>query len=153
MPETYIRNPNAECSICKVQVYRRPSQIQRNDGNIFCSQKCYGIYCRKELPCLVCKKMILAGLHKKTCSRSCSNIYRTGIKYKLGRPRDKAEEIRGIKIRLLKHRGEKCERCQYPKKEILEVHHKNRNRKDNSDGNLEIICPNCHAMEHYLHGK
>ncbi len=153
MAELYIRKPNSNCKICSKAVYRRPSQIDKNGNDIFCSQKCFGLSCRNETSCIICGKMILAGLHKKTCSRTCSNVHRTGIKYKQGRPKDKAEEIRAIKIRLLKQRGEKCERCEFSKKEILEVHHKNRNRKDNSDENLEIICPNCHAEEHYLYGK
>ena len=32
----------------------------------------------------------------------------------------------------------------------LELHHKNGNRLDNSFENLQIVCPNCHALtEHY----
>jgi len=50
----------------------------------------------------------------------------------------------------MEERGTKCERCGYKKYEILHVHHKNRNRNDNSMENLEIICPNCHYEEHYL---
>ncbi|MBI3573571.1 hypothetical protein HY090_00790 [Candidatus Kaiserbacteria bacterium] len=30
------------------------------------------------------------------------------------------------------------------------MHHKDRNRNNNSLGNLELICPNCHYEEHYL---
>lgn len=45
----------------------------------------------------------------------------------------------------------KCERCGYDKcPAILEVHHKDRVRKNGESGNLELICPNCHAEEHYL---
>jgi 5-methylcytosine-specific restriction endonuclease McrA len=119
-------------------------------GKVFCSMKCYGIHCRKEIPCLACGKLILAGLNKKTCSRSCANIQRTGIKYKIGRPRDKAVTFRIIKLRLLKERGGYCERCNYSKYEVLQVHHKNRKRTNNNIENLEIICPNCHYEEHLL---
>lgn len=103
------------------------------------------------MPCSVCKKPILAGLNKKTCSRSCANTHRLGIKYKLGRPRkDKVASERALKIRLLENRGIVCERCGYNKKEILHVHHKDRNRNNNDLENLELICPNCHYEEHYL---
>lgn len=98
----------------------------------------------------MCGKATLAGAHKKTCSRSCANKYRKGIKYKIGRPRDKAFELRAIKIRLLELRGEKCERCTYSKKEVLQVHHRDRNRRNNKNSNLELVCPNCHYEEHYL---
>jgi len=111
---------------------------------------CYGISCRKEKPCVICGKLILSGLHKKTCSRSCANKYRTGIKYKINRPRDRVISQRALKIRLLKNRGRNCERCNYDKYEILQAHHKNRDRDDNNIDNLELICPNCHFKEHYL---
>ncbi|MFA6397933.1 MAG: HNH endonuclease signature motif containing protein [Candidatus Paceibacterota bacterium] len=131
-------------------IYKRPSQIERNRGKAFCSPNCYGISCRKEVPCIVCAKKILAGLHKKTCSRSCSNKNREGIKYKIGRPGDRARSARILKLRLMEDRGKNCERCNYNKYEILQVHHKNRQKTDNRIENLEIICPNCHYEEHFL---
>ena len=150
MPELYKRNPNTKCVICNKEIYRRPVELERNKGKSYCGQICYGISCRKEKPCIICNKLILSSLHRVTCSRKCSNIYRTGIKYKLGRPKDRAEEIRSIKIRLLTVRGGKCERCGYSKSEVLQVHHKDRNNINNNFKNLEIICPNCHFEDHYL---
>ena len=55
-----------------------------------------------------------------------------------------------IKLRLLEQRGKCCERCGFTKFQILQVHHKDRNRKNNDFQNLELICPNCHYEEHYL---
>lgn len=150
MTEQYKRHANTNCFICKKEIYRRPSEIKSSMGHVFCGSTCYGISQRKEIPCVVCGKLILAGYNKKTCSRSCANINRAGIKYKIGRPNDKAETFRVLKIKLFKIRGEKCERCNYNNKEILHVHHKNRNRKDNRAENLEILCPNCHYEEHFL---
>jgi len=111
---------------------------------------CYGIGCRKEISCATCGKPILAGLNKKTCSRGCANKHRTGIKYKINRPRDKVKTQEALKIRLLNQRGKKCERCGYEEYRILEVHHKDRNRGNSDLNNLELICPNCHAKEHFL---
>jgi len=111
---------------------------------------CYGISCRKETPCVVCGKPILAGLNKKTCSRSCANRHREGIKYKLNQPRSKVRAHKALKIRLLKIRGKKCEKCGYNKHEVLQIHHKDRNRSNNEIENLELICPNCHFEEYYL---
>lgn len=68
----------------------------------------------------------------------------------MGRPRDKMVSQRALKTRLLEERGIICERCGYATVEILQVHHRDRNRKNNNIDNLELICPNCHFEEHYL---
>ena len=57
---------------------------------------------------------------------------------------------RALKLRLLTARGRKCERCDYNKFEILQVHHKDKNRNNNELDNLALICPNCHYEEHFL---
>ena len=150
MTEQYKRNPNTQCTVCGNPIYRRPVQLNTSQGRAFCGQACYGISNRKEVPCVVCGTPILAGAHKKTCSRACANKNRIGIKYGLGSPRDKVKDQRSVKLRLIAERGKKCERCGFAKLEILHVHHKDRNRTHNELKNLELICPNCHAEEHYL---
>ncbi|MDO8659132.1 MAG: HNH endonuclease signature motif containing protein [Candidatus Parcubacteria bacterium] len=146
----YNRKSNTICLICKKKIYRRPFEIENRGENVFCSAKCFGFHSRKEIPCLMCGKMLVAGLNKKTCSRTCANKNRAGIKYKIGRPNDKAQIFRALKVKLLKMRGKKCERCDYHKYEILQVHHKDKNRNHNELYNLELICPNCHYEEHFL---
>ena len=150
VPERYKRKPNTKCTICGKEIYRRPVQLEKTGGKAYCGITCFGLSSRKEKPCIICKKLILSGLHRITCSRECSNINRKGIKYHLGRPKDKAEEIRAIKIKLISIRGAKCERCSYSKIEVLQVHHIDRNNRNNDLNNLEIICPNCHFEGHYL---
>ena len=150
MAERYKRNPNTKCSLCCKVIYRRPGQLQQSGGRAYCGVVCYGISCREEKPCVVCGKPVLAGLNKKTCSRSCANTHRAGVLYKMGSPRDKVKSLQALKLRLLKSRGTKCERCDYNKHEILQVHHKDRNRSNNELKNLALICPNCHAEEHFL---
>ena len=150
MTELFKRKPNTACGVCNKAVYKRPGEIEKTKGRVFCSMTCYGISCRKEKPCIVCGKLILSGLHKKTCCRGCANKHRTGIKYKINRPRDKVKSQRALKIRLLKKKGKNCERCTYNKYKILQVHHKDRDRNNNNLDNLELVCPNCHYEEHYL---
>ncbi|TSC61896.1 MAG: HNH endonuclease [Parcubacteria group bacterium Gr01-1014_48] len=150
MTEHYIRNPNTKCIVCSTPVYRRPVEIQKNRGNVFCRQACYGVFQRKEKPCVICGLPILASAHKKTCSRGCANKNRAEIKYHVSSPRDKVKSQQALKVRLLNARGKHCERCNYSKYEILHVHHKDRNRDNNNLTNLELICPNCHHEEHYL---
>ncbi len=147
MAKINIRKPNTKCFICGTSIYRRPSQLKKSAG-AFCSMDCYGIYCRKESPCVVCGKQILASKNKKSCSRSCANINRAGTKY-IGRPlKDKVRNHQSLKIRLMNARGKVCERCGYDKYKILQIHHKNKDRNDNTMGNLELICPNCHYERH-----
>lgn len=145
----YIRHPNTTCILCTKPIYRRPNEITRNNGRVFCSMACYGKFNRKEKPCLICETPILAHFNKKTCSRECANKHRTGIKYKMNRPHDKVIAQRRLKLRLLVLRGNTCELCGYNKTEILQVHHKDRNRQNNNLNNLKLICPNCHYEEHY----
>lgn len=148
--EKYKRTPNTTCLVCTKPIYRRPNELTKNQGHAFCSTTCYGKYIRKEKPCLICGKLILARFNKKTCSRTCANKHRVGIKYKMGRPHDKIAFQQGLKFRLLKERGSHCERCNFAKTEILIVHHKDRDRNHNDLSNLELICPNCHYEEHYM---
>jgi hypothetical protein len=148
--EKYLRKANANCLVCGKPFYKRPGQMQINKGRVFCSPACYGISCRKEKPCVVCGKPVLASLNKHTCSRSCANKNRTGICYRTGARKDKVKTQRLLKARLLKDRGMICERCNFEKTEILQVHHKNRDRNDNRMENLELICPNCHYSEHHM---
>ena len=148
--ERYKRHPNTACIICKKSIYRRPGLLEISNGRAFCGMLCYGISIRKEIPCVNCGKLILSGLNKKTCSRACANKHRTGIRYKVGRPKDKVVAERALKFALFNERGKTCERCGYDKPEILQVHHKDRNHSNNVLNNLELVCPNCHCEEHYL---
>lgn len=149
--EKYIRKPNCNCKICNKEIYRRPFQIKR--GNVYCSQDCFGKSCEILVTCVICGTEFQKGLHKKTCSRACANKLRIGIKYnQIGRPtKDKVKSVKALKERLLKLRGHKCERCPYSNIKILNVHHKIRRADGGTDelDNLELICPNCHAEEHY----
>ncbi len=36
---------------------------------------------------------------------------------------------------------------------ILVVHHKDKNRENNTIENLEVLCPNCHAIRHIVDEK
>ncbi len=57
-----------------------------------------------------------------------------------------------LKNRILKEKLKpyKCEMCglsQWNNQKIpLELHHINGNNKDNSFGNLQLLCPSCHAL-------
>jgi len=84
---------------------------------------------------------------KTTCSHSCSNTYfRSGEdnpNYKNGFSSRYRETAFASKL-------PECERCNWNiEKGVLEVHHIDRDRSNNDISNLEVLCPNCHDLEHY----
>ena len=55
--------------------------------------------------------------------------------------------------RALEEKGERCNRCGYTSdSRALQVHHIDRNRENNSIDNLEVLCANCHSIEHTILG-
>jgi len=42
-----------------------------------------------------------------------------------------------------------CNNCGFDNIKALEIHHKDRNHRNNNPNNLEIFCRNCHKLEHY----
>lgn len=56
-----------------------------------------------------------------------------------------------IRQKLLKRSDAKCERCGWSEaEEILEIHHRDCNKKNNKLSNLEMLCPTCHKYHHFL---
>ena len=92
--------------------------------------------------CVVCGKQLLQKqLEWKsvTCSHACSNKYFRKV-------RNKPERYKNYRtICNYYHDNSKCETCGYNEHDILQVHHINGNRVDNSVDNLIFLCPNCHA--------
>lgn len=99
--------------------------------------------------CPVCKssfETLLGSKSEKTvCSRKCSNTF---FRSKENHPNWKEDE--GTKLWAELKRIRDCENCSYSEHpEILEIHHIDRNNKNNKIENLKVLCPNCHAIEHY----
>lgn len=147
------RNPNTKCTICDKEIYRRPKQLL-NNPKAYCSQDCYGISCRKENPCIICKTPILATLNKITCSKECEkiNYNRKERKHSLGRKATKNKNYGSKSFRkyFLEKNGHKCMLCPYSVSEVLNMHHivERKNGGSNDESNLILVCPNCHAEIH-----
>ena len=73
--------------------------------------------------------------------------------------KDWSEYTRGVKLKphLIKERGHKCEECsniQWNNVDIpLELHHIDGDRTNNEKENLQLLCPNCHALTHNWRGR
>lgn len=116
----------------------------------YCSHSCRLIYRRtgfKEIrECLFCNKKFETqkARKKKHCSIQCFNKQ----KIKDGAPSFAAVRANMKKAGEITH----CERCNYNEHpNILGLHHKDRDRKNNHRNNLEVLCPNCHSIEHMVH--
>jgi len=118
--ENNRHKPNVVCAFCGKQFYKNESGQRKSKSGLF------------------------------FCSRVC---------------KDKAQRIGGIKEIQPPHYGDhscsyrdfalrnfehKCMRCNYDSHiAALIVHHKDRDRSNNKLDNLEILCANCHAIEHW----
>lgn len=155
MSENFSRAPNTKCKVCNIDIYRRPSQIEK--GHVFCSRKCGGHFNRKITKCVICDNEILASRNTKTCNKECADKLRGIAASNRKGPynKDKKEPrkvVGGLKQKLIETYGDGCNRCGYDELPILQVHHiveKCNGGTDEID-NLQLFCPNCHAGEHYL---
>lgn len=116
----------------------------------YCGTKCYYKAMNNkgsvEYTCLHCsKKFMDSPSHKrKYCSVACTN------KTTKANWNPAFSTVR--KAMLARDLLNKCERCGYDAEpKILGVHHKDRDRKNNALSNLEVLCPNCHSLEHMKH--
>lgn len=116
----------------------------------FCCNKCYADF-RRSLPlnpivCVGCKKTFVP-LKKgiRYCSKQCAGFLRR-------RNLEKMQIYPNAKYakRVLAGEQQSCSVCGWNDEPgILELHHKDRNSKNNHISNLQIMCPNCHSLEHY----
>ncbi|WP_394999040.1 hypothetical protein [Acinetobacter sp.] len=82
------------------------------------------------------------------CDRTCATIFNNTF-YKSGK--NHANFKHGRSGYRNKVEIAKCNRCGYNKYiEILQVHHRDRDRSNNKVENLEVLCPNCHQVEHHI---
>ncbi len=96
------------------------------------------------------------GTYNKFCSNKCQGEYKSKAiieKWKNGEYTGNTEYISNtIKKYLLEKNNYKCEKCGFEgyneltHNSILQIHHKDGNAANNSEENLQVLCPNCHAM-------
>lgn len=148
--EWHNKNDRAQktCAVCGAAF----SVIRfRKDTAKHCSKKCYYKAMNKcgtvELTCSVCGTTFRRPPYRAKYKRPCCSIKCRGLLQRTEQPGSAATARNWLARRgffLV------CNRCGYDSHpEILVIHHRDRNRKNNAVENLEILCPNCHAVEHY----
>lgn len=124
----------------------------------FCNDKCARGYStrekRKEINEKVREK--LKGIKPKNPWYKGMVSPRKGkIFLNLRKPIIELKRWSSVRNRIFEKRGRICERCGWS--EIndyygiipVQINHKDGNKKNNDENNLEILCPNCHSLSKY----
>lgn len=118
------------CGFCNVDFQRSKSLVRRSKksktGLVFCSKACQG-----QAFSLNSGLDIQRPAHYGTSS---------------GRKRSQ-QRYRNIAFSFYPQECHRCGWARFP--DILTVHHRDRNVENNDAANLEILCRNCHGIEHY----
>lgn len=132
---------------------------------VFCSRSCASLYKGAQKPtpkpnltCSICYKAFYRSnsKHKSKsgfyfCSRTCkARAQKLGSGFETMLPSHYGTDCHYRKLAFDNYAHE-CAECQwnrYP--EILEVHHIDGNKNNNELANLEIVCPTCHKVLHFL---
>lgn len=155
---------NRSCERCGDFFDAEESEVKRGRGR-FCGLSCSSSRLRpsgrrrSSVECAYCKKKFEKTYSQKKKSKS-------GLFFCTRSHKDAAQRIGGIReimpghygttltryrVKALREISVVCNRCGYDEeKRILVVHHKNHDREDNDISNLEILCPNCHAIHHIV---
>ena len=161
------------CLVCNKEKNVSQSEINRGNGK-FCSRACALIGKR------IGSNSISLKVPNVTCAQCGKAFYKNQTKMKNSKSglyfcsrecKDQAQRIGGIKEIMPPHYGQGsgrssyretslkskpaiCERCGYCNHiAAIVVHHKDRNRDNNCLENLEVLCANCHAIEHFSNEK
>lgn len=123
----------------------------------FCSKKCYhaqnSTADKVELVCAHCsitfnrpKSKLISKSGLYFCCREHKDIGQTYIKEIQPAHYGTAELT--YREKAFKFLPNKCNECGYSNINALEVHHKDKDRSNNDISNLEVLCCNCHTLEH-----
>jgi len=144
------------CARCKKwhKKFRHHVRTGEKIGSKFyCSQKCRDLAQRTgtTFKCATCQKNVWktpAAQRSKSgnyfCSKHCATIYNNShVKIGKNHP-NYTNGCASYRELALKTYGAKCAKCSYNVRRILEVHHIDGNRDNNSMPNLIVLCPTHH---------
>lgn len=127
------------CSGCGKEFKRHAGHLTQR----YCSVKCRDTKSEPPRRCKFCDREFTARRPTMLyCSRACG-----------ARNRFKGKQTYQVSTRAkaaLMSDDPQCGRCGYHKVAgILQIHHKDRNKRNNTPENVELVCPNCHEEEHF----
>ena len=134
------------CKTCNTQF----SCIGSRKRASYCSRKCFfeskKAKPRTPVPCVCCGIQFVPKRKNSThCSKQCISV----TKGALNRQRGFFNNYKQAK-KVLMADSMCCSKCGWNKEiGILELHHIDRNTKNNHISNLQILCPNCHSLDHF----
>lgn len=146
------------CDNCSTAFNKKQSNINASKtSKHYCSKPCSnrGQTRKEDKECFTCGKITSksqADIKKnKTGQFFCCKQCQADTQNKSG---DLSNNWKGgfwtYKKNAIKTYGSVCNRCKYDKvPDILQVHHIDHNHSNNELTNLEVLCPNCHAIEHW----
>lgn len=150
--------PVVKCTLCNNEFYVKPSHQKFGWGK-YCS-----IVCRsksqfngKYVNCFICNKRAYRSHDKLKssksgkyfCTKKCQTLWRNSIYVE---DRSSNWKDGGASYRKIMNRRDlisKCAVCNTTDSRLLVIHHRNRNRKDNTLSNLISLCLNCHFLVHH----
>ncbi len=148
-----------KCKICQRDFEAKQSRLQKGWAK-YCSK-----YCQYEsqkvgkiLECTTCSKEIYRNnkdqsrskSKKYFCSKTCQTSWRNSVLYSGSDHSNWAGGESSYRSRLLRSKRQKiCEKCLNIDVRVLAVHHKDKNRKNNTLSNLIWLCHNCHYLVHH----
>ena len=154
------------CLNCNKEAYVETREVKRGNGK-FCCRNCSAQHRAKNLTPPA--PNVNRAYWKKSfnLNESQKKNSRSGLYFCCREHKDISQRIGGIKEIQPPHYGEthsnyrtlmfkvvgkpkQCERCKYDTHEAaIVVHHIDRDRSNNDISNLEVLCANCHAIEHW----
>ena len=143
------------CKKCSHNFYIKPSHKKLGEG-IYCSRKCFDLGRRKGkvVLCAKCGKAFYAPQKQLRLSKSKLYFCRKEcyLRYQIreNHPRWKTGESSYLPL-MREKRKQICQRCGMKNKQVLLVHHIDKNRKNNVLSNLAWLCRNCHHLVHKYH--
>ena len=159
-----MKTVTTTCLQCASKFQAPLKEVKRREVK-FCSTACWGAFRKANsktktpnVTCSYCNKDFYKNESKRKNSKHgvffCCRVHKDlGQRLENGltiiHPPHYKDGTRSYRKRALAAYPNVCNRCSYSEVlYILIVHHKDRNRSNNAIENLEILCPNCHSIEH-----
>ncbi len=163
---------NRKCDQCGTEYSAQARYLNRGQG-LFCSKECAA----ENNSIRRIERNKLARINNVVCAICNTEFYVTPTRLKNSKSKlyfcskahkDSAQKIGGIAQILPSHYGKgegkhdyrkralefysnQCQNCSWNKfPDLLEVNHRDINRDNNKIENLEVLCPTCHRLFHWI---